>query len=262
VDRRDFFAASCLLGASPWGAFAAGAEGENERGFYELRRYHLLPGAKKNIVGDFLRDAGIAALNRHGVGPVGVFNVMFGPNKPTLYVLLPHKSLESIAALPPRLLEDAECRRRGAALMDATLSEPAYVRLESSLMAAFTHMPHVELPPQTAEKRPRIFELRIYESHSAKAGKKKVEMFNEGGEIEIFRNTGLQPVFFGETLIGPQMPNLTYMLAFDDMAAREKAWATFRGDPAWKELRAKKEYADTVSNITDVFLRPMPYSQI
>jgi hypothetical protein len=87
-------------------------------------------------------------------------------------------------------------------------------------------------------------------------------MFNEGGEIKVFLKTGLQPVFFGETLIGPKMPNLTYMLVFDDMADRDAKWKVFGGDPEWKKLSSNPEYKDTVSNITDIILRPTPYSQI
>src|SRR5438034_4659897 len=35
-------------------------------------------------------------------------------------------------------------------------------------------------------------------------------------------------------LIGSKMPNLTYMLVFENMAAREKNWAAFVSDPEWK----------------------------
>ncbi|UCG56755.1 MAG: NIPSNAP family protein, partial [Phycisphaerales bacterium] len=202
------------------------------------------------------REVGIGAMNRIGIGPVGVFNVMYGPNSPSLYVLMVHKSLESVVTASARLLEDAEFQK--ASLTNAPLSEPGYVRFESSLMAAFSHMPKLEVP----EKKSRIFELRIYESHGIKAAKKKIEMFNQGGEIAIFRKTGLQPVFFGETLIGPKLPNLTYMLVFENMVDRDKRWGTFGRDPEWKKLRANPVYKDTVSNITDIFLRPTRYSQI
>jgi len=142
--------------------------------------------------------------------------------------------------------------------IDTPMSEPAYVRVESSLMLAFKGLPELVVP----EKKPRIFELRTYESHSIKMAKKKVEMFNEGGEIKIFFKTGFRPVFYGETIIGPKMPNLTYMLAFDDLADRDAKWKVFGADPDWKELRGKPEYKDTVSNITDIILRPTSYSQI
>ena len=126
-----------------------------------------------------------------------------------------------------------------------------------------TGLPKLEVPAQVAEKKPRLFELRTYEAHSRKANKKKVEMFNVG-EIAIFRRTGLQPVFFGETLVGTKLPNLTYMLVFDDMAARDKNWATFVGDPEWKKLSTTPGYtnAEILTNITNVFLKPAAYSQI
>ena len=108
----------------------------------------------------------------------------------------------------------------------------------------------------------RIFELRVYESHSLKAAKKKIAMFNEGDEIAIFRKTGLQPVFFGETLFGPAMPNLTYMLVFDSMETRNKHWDQFRTDPDWLTLREVPIYKDTVSNITDIILQPTSFSQV
>jgi hypothetical protein len=134
------------------------------------------------------------------------------------------------------------------------MSEPAYVRFESSLMVAFSHLPKLEVPAL----KERIFELRIYESHCAKAGKKKVEMFNEGGEIAIFKKTGLNPVFFGESIIGPNLPNLNYMLAFKDMADRDQRWQVFRDDPTEEATpirrtgirsRTYRHHADGVSQI-------------
>jgi hypothetical protein len=236
----------------------AGENDGGEREYLEFRKYHLPVGSKKNQVGNFLRHDGIPAMNRIGIGPVGVFTAMYGPSQPTLYVLLVHKSIETVVNSASLLMADKEYRKAGTEFVEAPLSDPAYVRMESSLMVAFKNMPKVEAP----EKKSRIFELRTYESHSLMANKKKIEMFNEGGEIAIFRKTGLQPVFFGETLIGPAMPNLTYMLVFDDLADRDKKWDVFRNDPEWKALRTNPAYRDTVSNITDIILRPTTYSQI
>lgn len=259
MNRREFLTAAGSAGIVGASSLAGtGQIDDGEREYLEFRQYTLHVGSKKNRVGNFLRRAGIPAMNRVGIGPVGVFSAMYGPNAPTLYVLLVHKSLESVVKSASLLMADDEYRKAGAEFVDAPLSEPAYVRVESSLMVAFKEMPKLEVP----EKKPRIFELRTYESHSIKAGKKKIEMFNEGGEIAIFRKTGLQPVFFGETLIGPKMPNLTYMLAFDDLTDRDAKWKVFGGDPGWKKLRSDAAYKDTVSNITDIILRPAPYSQI
>jgi hypothetical protein len=258
MNRREFLAAN-LTGVAAT-SLAGGAESQptSPRQFYELRQYHLRTGAGKNLVGDFLRNVGIAALNRIGIKPVGVFTPVYGPSNARLYVLLVHESLDSVSTTSARLLADPAVRQKGASFIDATLSEPAYVRYESSLLAAFSGMPKLE-PPAFKE---RIFELRIYESHGIKAAQKKIEMFNEGGEIAIFKKTGLNPVLFGETIIGPNLPNLHYLLAFKDMADRDQRWQVFRDDPDWQKLSKDPAYRDTVSNITDIILKPVDYSQI
>ena len=255
MKRREFLAAGIAGAGLNSLATAADKSGE-KREYFELRQYHSLNRAKTGEVGEFLRDVGIPAMNRIGIKPVGVFSAMYGSSSSTLYVLLVHSSLESVVTSSERLFADREYSKSD--FVNAALAEPGYVRIESSLMAAFKDMPKLEVP----EKKSRIFELRIYESHGIKAAKKKIEMFNEGGEIAIFKKTGLGAVFFGETLIGPKMPNLTYMLVFDDMVMRDKRWRIFGSDPDWKKLRANPAYKDTVSNITDIILRPTRYSQI
>ena len=255
MRRREFLTGVGAASVAGIGSVAMAAGG-GEREYFELRRYRLHGGAKKNMLGNFLRDVGIPAMNRVGIGPVGVFNAKYGPSEPTLYVLMVHKNIESVVTAADRLLADEKLAKSD--FVNASSGDVGYVRVESSLMAAFKDMPKLKVP----EKRPRIFELRIYESHSIKAGKKKVEMFNEGGEIAIFKKTGLNPVFFGETIIGPMMPNLTYMLCFDDLVDRDKRWGVFGGSDEWKKLRSDPQYKDTVSNITDIILRPTGYSQI
>lgn len=259
MKRREFLTAATITGiASMSSSVVAGENDEGDREYLEFRKYHLPVGSKKNRVGNFLRHVGIPAMNRIGIGPVGVFTAKYGPSQPTLYVLLVHKSIETVVNSTSLLMADKEYRKAGLEFVEAPLADPAYVRMESSLMVAFKDIPKLEVP----EKKSRIFELRIYESHSFKANKKKIEMFNEGGEIAIFRKTGLTPVFFGETLFGPQMPNLTYMLVFDNLVDRDKKWDVFRNHPDWKKLRSDPAYKDTVSNITDFILRPTSYSQI
>jgi hypothetical protein len=258
MKRREFLTAAASFApiAAVSSLTAAAGSGDDKQQYLELRQYYLNVGSKKNMVGDFLKNVGIPAMNRIGIEPVGAFNAMYGPNSPTLYVLMVHKSLDTVVNSASMLMADDQYRKTD--FIDTPLSDPAYVRMESSLMVAFKGLPQLRVP----EKKPRIFELRTYESHSIKAAKKKIEMFNEGGEIKVFLKTGLQPVFFGETLFGPKMPNLTYMLVFDDMVDRDAKWKVFGSDPEWKKLSSNPEYKDTVSNVTDIILRPTAYSQI
>jgi hypothetical protein len=268
MKRREFLrtslAASGVAGLTPiLGASAADTAEKGPREFYELRLYHLRRGAKQKLFDDFFREAALPALNRAGVSPVGVFAVMTGPDSPTMYVLLPYKSLPDFVASNERMRADADFQKTGAEFLNVPATDPAYVRVESSLLLAFEGMPKLEVPAAAAGNRPRIFELRIYESHSKKANLKKIEMFNLG-EIAIFRRAGLQPVFFGETLVGTKLPNLTYMLVYENMAARDASWGKFGSDPEWKKLSTTPGYTDPeiVSNISNALLRPTGYSQI
>jgi hypothetical protein len=267
MKRRAFLQSSLALAgggavASTWTA-TADESGAARRQFYELRLYHLRRGPRMDLFDRFYRDAAIPALNRAGITQVGVFSVMVGPESPTMYVLLTHPSLESLTATPARLDADAEYQSSGAEFINAPANNPSYVRVESSLMVAFESMPKLEAPSFAGGGKSRIFELRTYESHSRKAHRKKIEMFNLG-EIAIFRRTGLPPVFFGQTLIGSRLPNLTYMLGFENAEARDKGWSAFGGDPEWQKLRSTPGYTDNeiVSDISNVLLRPASYSQI
>ena len=127
-------------------------------------------------------------------------------------------------------------------------------------MVAFDGIKRMESP---SEKDTRVFQLRIYESPSVKTGQKKIEMFNVA-EIDIFRRTGLNPVFFGESITGTKLPNLTYMLGFDNEEAQKTAWKKFVKHPDWTALKSKPEYADKkiLCGITNILLKPAPYSQI
>ncbi len=260
MKRREFIAASCLAGLAPLGG-AAAAQDSTEGGgkqYFELRLVRLASKEKQKGLVDFLGDAAIPAMNRLGIGPVGVFSDLEDESQ-DVYILMPHKSLESVATMTAQLGADDAFRQAGADFLDAPHDDPAYDRIESSLMIAFDGMPKVATP---AKGDKRVFQLRIYESHSIAIGQRKIEMFNDGGELEIFDRTGLTPVFFGETLIGSKMPNLTYMLGFDTMEAGKEAWAKFLKDPGWEKLKTDPYYKNTVSNITNLFLRPAACSQI
>ena len=260
MDRRDFLAATAVAAVSPLPTLGALAQ-PAARQFIELRRYHLLPGAKQRAFSTFVGDVAIPAMNRAGVAKVGAFTVMYGENAPSLLLVLTHQSLDSAVTLRERMANDTAYTSGGRAILEAPLSDPAFVRVESTLLRAFASMPAVEPSAGVAAKAPRIYELRTYESHSDPAALNKLKMF-DAGEIPIFRKTGLTPVFFGETIFGAKMPSLTYMLTFADMPARDAAWKAFSADPDWKTLSGDPQYKENVSAISDIILRPTPYSQI
>lgn len=269
MQRRKFLASSlaasafAVRGADAYLQAAEGSEKAKDREFYQLRRYHLSGGPQRKLCDDFFRDALLPALNRLKIAPVGVFDLTFGPETPSIYVLMPSVSAEMLATVETDLAQDAEYMKLGAAFLNAPAQQPAFERMESSFLQAFAKWPRIVLPAATATRAMRIFELRIYEGASDQDHKRKVEMM-QSGEAEIFAKAGVEQVFYSDTLIGTRLPNLTYMLAFDSLADRDKKWAAFRAADEWKALSTQPRYSfeTIVSNITDLILTPTSYSQI
>ncbi|HEY3281710.1 MAG TPA: NIPSNAP family protein [Armatimonadota bacterium] len=266
MNRRDLLATSLAapLVAGVLGEAARAAGGDlGGREYYELRVYHFKDEAKLQAMESFIQRALVPAGKRMGLRPYGIFTPVQQTPSPTLYALVTYKSPEDIESVKARLAADTQFRADAAEYFRQPFNDPLFTRMESSLMVAFQGMPSLEVPPLTNAIKPRLYELRTYESHSDLAHETKMRMFNEG-EIAIFRRCGLNPVFFGSTLIGERLPNLTYMLAFDDMEAHDKAWRTFGGDPEWKTLSTTPGYTDReiVSKISNWFLKPTNYSPL
>jgi hypothetical protein len=261
MKRREFLAAGAGALAATATASPLHAQTSGGKEYYELRCYHFENEEKRQTSIKFIGDVAIPALNRIGVKPVGVFipEPEEGDKSLKLWLLMPHASAESIVTVMSKLGEDGTFLNDGADYIDVPFDQPHFQRYESSILVAFDDHPKLTVPSQADT---RVYQLRIYESATEVSGVRKVEMFNEGGEIAIFRRVGLNPVIFGKALVGSKLPNLTYMLGFDDRAAGEAAWQKFLADPAWKELKGQERYKNTVSGITNIWLKPAAGSQM
>ena len=265
MKRRTFLTASlatAALAAAREGA-AQPSAASSAREYYQIRRYQLQAGPQTKIVESYFGDALIPALTRMGMGPIGAFKLDYGPETPAFYVLIPGRSVEALATLDLQLAQDATFLKAADAFWNAPATAPAFLRVESSLLAAFEGWPRLTPPATSAANSKRIFQLRTYESPSDAAHVRKVEMFHKG-EFEIFEKAGCHPVFFGDALMGSRLPQLTYMLSFANLAELEKGWVAFSADPDWKKLSSspRYNYEAIVSNISNLVLSPLAASQI
>jgi len=235
---------------------------ESKKAIIELRQFQLrntIDGMAPRSI-EHLSKSYLPALRRAGSGPVGLFTSLISPESPYVIVLSSFPGLSAWDDALDKLAKDKQFEKERDAYRASGLS---YVRLETSLLRGFDSVPDVVVPQRDEKRAPRIFELRTYESNNVDTLKRKIGMFNES-EIGIFRRLNMLPVFFGETIVGRRMPNLTYMLAFDDLAAREKSWKAFGADPEWQKMRAQPGLTDPeiVSNISNSIVQPLPQSEI
>ena len=263
---------ACIGFALLWGCGAGNqahdqGDAHSSKEYYELREYQISSEDQQSQVLAYLKDAAVPGLNRQGISPVGVFTLTDDTTDAAdglnVYMLIPYQSLDQFVEAPDKLMADEAHNSAGAAYLNVSDREnPAFDRIHSTLMVAFDSMPKMEVPSLTAGNQDRIFELRSYESFSEKKGQKKIDMFNIGGEVPIFKNIGAQPVFFAKAITGIEQPNLVYMTTFKDMEDNKAKWDAFRTDPGWVAIKDLEEYKNTVSKIYKYYLSPTDFSQL
>ncbi len=266
LNRRQFLktslaaTATAALAASTPAKGAPSSEGGGE--YIELRAYRLRPNAPHTLLDAYLENALIPALNRRGVEAVGVFTEPEAKDGKTVWVLIPYPSLGALAAATASINADPGVQAAGEAYLKGTSKEnPGFDRIDSWSFLPFAGLPRLVVPKLAKEGKPRVFEMRTYESYSELKALKKVAMFN-AGEIALMQDLNLSPVFYGQALVGRDLPQLTYLLCSPDMETHKKNWAAFGVHPTWVALKNDPQYADTVSKITSRFLVPAAFSQI
>jgi hypothetical protein len=278
MERRDFLKTACATGAVAAVATGTamaqpGTGGRSNRAFLEFREYHCATREKKRQLIEILDKAMIPALNRQEITPVGIFETSAELNDGTrafsntpydaandlkVYLLCQYNMRQLLTATS-RLLADETFMNDAGDIFNAPMNEPIYETCESTLMYGFPNCPRIEVPTLDAD---RVLQIRYYKSYNIEKNAIKIEMFDPDGELELFRKCNMAPVFFGETLAGRMMPNLTYMLSFKNMTEKDAAWDTFVNSPEWKELSGNPKYKDTANKIVNIFLKPSPKSQI
>jgi hypothetical protein len=257
MNRRDF-----AMSAAAATLASASAKEPSQPACLELRKFHLRNTKDQQAarLTEFVAKSYVPGLTREGAGPIGLFSPVVGADAPFLLLVAQHATLNEFEQRHAKLWDDAEFAAAAAKLSEG--GRP-YERMEVALLRCFGAFPAIEVPPTSSDRAARIFEMRTYESDTPLSLKRKIGMF-EGGEIEIFRKCGLLPVLFGAEVAGGRMPNLTYMVAFDNLAAREANWRAFASSAEWHELSARPGLgnADVVSNISNMLLAPVAGTQI
>ncbi len=232
------------------------------RDYYQLQVYKLTGKVQEEKVDNFLKNAYLPALHRAGIKNVGVFkpvetDTLSGKR---IFVWAPFTSLDHFAKTLELLEKDSEYQKSGIDFLGAPFDQAPFVRKESILLLAFKESPTFAIPSFPTPKADRIYELRSYESATENLHKKKVQMFNEGGESALFKTLDFNALFYAQAISGSTMPNLMYMTTFADLAARTAHWDTFKIHPEWKRLSGMAEYKNTVSKNNTLLTHPTDYS--
>ena len=229
LDRRGFISAVPALVAS--GAVAETGP-ERKTRFYIVEQYELEQGSQISRIHDFFSKALVPTMSRIYSGPMIFLEAIAAPHMPLVTAIFGMETAGQVWDVAKQLFADAEFNRA----FDQWESGGApYVMASAALLEATPYSPEIVAAAKPPEK-PRIFELRTYHSPTARQRKALDARFS-GPEIKIFHRSGIHPVFYTSTVFGLNRPNLTYLIPFDSLAAREKAWNSFSADEEWVRVR-------------------------
>ena len=232
------------------------------RDYYQIQVFRLNGKVQEEKVDNFLKNAYLPALHRAGIQKVGVFKPIESDTTSgkRVYVWISFKSLDHFAKIQDVLAKDQDYQTKGIDFLGAPFNQVPFQRKESILLKAFPDAANYIIPVFKTSPSERIYELRSYQSPTDNLFRKKVKMFNEGGEIKLFNSLDFNTVFNAEVISGSAMPNLMYLTAYPDMADHDAHWKVFGSHPEWKKLSSLPEYQNTVSKAVIILMHPTEYS--
>jgi len=256
LDRRRFVGGLPALMPS---AVAAAAEEPARTRFYVLEQYFLEQGTQPTRLHEFFSKALLPAMERVHKGPKIFMEALMAPHLPQVAAIFGLQSCDQVWSISRALFADKDFNR---AFEQWESGEAPYVSASATLLEATEFSPEIATP-EKPPAAPRVFEVRTYHSPTVRQAKLLHERF-AGPETKIFHRVGVHPILYGSTLFGANRPNLTYVIPFDTLAAREKAWNAFAADEEW--VRVRKESIDRGGQLSIVqnisIYKAMPYSPV
>jgi hypothetical protein len=106
-----------------------------------------------------------------------------------------------------------------------------------------------------------IYEIRVYRCVPGRlpALLKRFETIT----LKLWEKHGIRQAGFWTTLVGESNNELTYMLAWESLAERERIWNGFANDPEWHAKRAETEKdGPIVLTLSNQLLAPTGFSSV
>lgn len=219
--------------------------------YYKLIVYHFSTISQEKKLDDFFEQQLVPSLHRKGFSKVGVFKPITNDTAKDKQIILLVNGDDLKKMVDPIQWNLSE---------SSPYNDPMYNRYEQIILRAFKQMPNIKFPNEQSKRGSRIFELRSYESPTETTYLNKVHMFNEGGEIQLFKQLEFNAVFYADVLVGSRMPNLMYMTSFDNLESRNAHWKSFGESPIWKNLSTMPFYQHNMSALHSQLLQTTAYS--
>jgi hypothetical protein len=227
--------------------------------FYTLERYQMKNGDQPARLHEYLSTGLLPAAAKLHDGPVIVLDALVAAHMPSVVLIRGYSTMTQPQEIADKLGKDE--KHMAAFHKWESGNDSTAERWSTSLLASTPYM--TDIVADKDRKTPRIFELRQYHSPTWRQLGALNERFG-GPEIRIFHRVGIHPILYSTTVFGDNIPNLTYLTPFENLAEREKAWTAFGADEEWLKVRKESiEKSGQISQVMEISLwRAAAYSPI
>jgi NIPSNAP protein len=172
----------------------------------------------------YIADTLLPCMNKLRSAPRMCLEAVVAPHTPQTLLLTVYSSFNEMLEVRARIASDLRVRRAWAEIESAQVLDD--VRAQVLIVSEES----VRFPTEPAFAKSGLFEVRTWHAPA----------WREGATPEVgsvLSRVGVDPIVAGATVAGEHLPRFTYVVPFDDMAARRQAWARLDGDPQWIEMQ-------------------------
>lgn len=235
---------------------------KTEREFYLIQIYHCNSISQINGVDAYLKNTYLPYLHKMGIEKIGVFAPIDNDtaSDKRIYVWLPMPNLNTLDLLDQDVEKLDPMTKNALVDLENQDGSLPYTRVERIITKSFIDQPKYEKTSSLIKSTGRIYEYRSYESPTENMHLRKVHMFNQGGEVVLFKRLNFNAIFYSKAIAGARMPNLIYMTSFNNMEDRNEHWKAFGASPEWQSISNMPKYMNSVNRNETILMYARDYA--
>jgi hypothetical protein len=235
---------------------------KTEREFYLIQIYHCNSTSQINGVDAYLKNTYLPYLHKMGIKKIGVFAPIDNDTAmdKRIYVWLPIPNLNTLDLLDQDVEKLDPMTKNALVDLENQDGSLPYTRIERIITKSFIDQPKYVKKSSLIKSPGRIYEYRSYESPTENMHLRKVHMFNQGGEVTLFKRLNFNAIFYSKAIAGARMPNLIYMTSFNNMEDRNEHWKAFGASPEWQSISNMPKYMNSVNRNETVLMYARDYA--
>jgi hypothetical protein len=228
MNRRSLLSwlgASAASGFTPL-TIVAHAQPKKLTGVLSLESFRVTHPDQMPRLHAYLGGAVLPVLSRIHDGPKMFLDAIVAPHTPQALLLAAFSSFDEMLDIRGRIAAHPGIRQARADLESAQV--PALDQVQSQVL--ITTEESWRFPEGSNHAETGVLELRSYHAPAWHAGP-------PARVGAILGRAGIHAIVNASIAAGEHLPQFTYLIPFESLAARQEAWARVDADPEWIDLQ-------------------------